>query len=181
MIFYGNTIAPGEKRIVQLPVTEGLSLEAICICGAFPGRTLAVTAGVHGCEYVGIQALLELAKELDPGRMCGNAVLLPLVNPEGFYDGVKQVVPEDGINLNRAFPGDPGGSISLQMAYILEQALYPAADLLADLHGGDWNEDLCPLVFFPAGNCGEVYQASLEAAKQLKVSYRVRSHARNGL
>lgn len=32
---------------------------------------------------------------------------------------------------------------------LLETALYQAADFLADLHSGDCNEALYPLVFFP--------------------------------
>ena len=81
----------------------------------------------------------------------GNVILLPLANPSAFYAGAKQVVPEDGVNLNRAFPGDSAGSLSARLAFALETALYPEADLLADLHSGDCNEALHPLVFFPTG------------------------------
>ena len=136
MIVAGQVIEPGEKRRIPIPVGEGLSLETVCFCGRRPGRTLVVTSGVHGCEYVGVETLTHLSEELDPEEMSGSLILLPLANPEGFYEGVKRVVPEDGKNLNRAFPGDKAGSISAQMAYAIETYLYPAADFLADLHGG---------------------------------------------
>lgn len=55
------------------------------------------------------------------------------------------MVPEDGINLNRAFPGNAKGSLSARLAVALENALYPVADFLADLHGGDYNEVLHPV------------------------------------
>ena len=55
----------------------------------------------HGCEYVGIEALNRLKKELDPAGLSGRVILLPLVNPEGFYMGAKQTIPADGQNLNR--------------------------------------------------------------------------------
>ena len=93
MTFCGETIFPGERKKLPLPVPGSLPLEAVCLCGASPGRTLAVTAGVHGCEYVGIQALRTLEKILDPAALAGNVVLVPLVNPSGFYAGAKQVVP----------------------------------------------------------------------------------------
>lgn len=156
-------------------------LNAICLCGAARGRTLVVTGGVHGCEYVGPQALRRLAGELDPARLSGNVILLPLANPSAFYAGAKQVVPEDGVNLNRAFPGDSAGSLSARLAFALETALYPEADLLADLHSGDCNEALHPLVFFPTAGEEMVNQVSLAAAKVLTVPYRVRSTAKNGL
>ena len=55
MIFCGITLLPGERKNVPLPVPDAPSLNALCLCGAAPGKTLVVTAGVHGCEYVGIQ------------------------------------------------------------------------------------------------------------------------------
>ena len=100
MIFCGTTLLPGERKNVPLPVPDAPSLNALCLCGAAPGKTLVVTAGVHGCEYVGVQALRRLAVELDPAELSGNVILLPLANPTGFYAGAKQVVPEDGVNLN---------------------------------------------------------------------------------
>lgn len=65
MTLCGFEIAPGEKRQVKLPVPGGAPLEAWLLCGAHPGKTLVVTAGVHGCEYVGILALQKLVETLD--------------------------------------------------------------------------------------------------------------------
>ena len=181
MIFCGTTILPGERKNVPLPVPDAPPLETICLCGAASGRTLVVTAGVHGCEYVGVQALRRLFRELDPAELSGNVILLPLANPSAFYAGVKQVVPEDGINLNRAFPGDAGGSLSARLAFALEKSLYSAADLLVDLHSGDCNEALRPLVFIPTMGEDAINRTSQAAAEVLAVPYRVRSTARNGL
>ena len=151
MIFCGETILPGNRKWVQLPVPGAQPLECVCLCGVKPGQTLAVTAGVHGCEYVGVQALRTLARELVPDDMTGNVILLPLANPYGFYAGAKRVIPEDGVNLNGAFPGDRNGSLGQRLAFALEDSLYATVDFLADLHSGDCNEALHPLVFFP--NC----------------------------
>ena len=181
MIFCGETISPGERKKIRIPVPGAEPLYAICLCGKLPGRTLAVTAGVHGCEYVGIQALRALASELSPAELSGNVILLPLANPTGFFARAKQVVPEDGLNLNRAFPGDENGSLTARLAYALEKALYPVADLIADLHGGDCNEALCPLVFASAVGDPAVNRIGREAAKVLDVPYQVRSGAKNGL
>ena len=49
MIFCGITLLPGERKNVPLPVPDAPSLNALCLCGAAPGKTLVVTAGVHGC------------------------------------------------------------------------------------------------------------------------------------
>lgn len=116
MTLCGFEIAPGEKRQVKLPVPGGAPLEAWLLCGAHPGKTLVVTAGVHGCEYVGILALQKLVEMLDCATLFGQVILLPLVNSKGFFAGVKQLNPADDRNLNREFPGKADGSETQRMA-----------------------------------------------------------------
>ena len=181
MTVWEKDVSPGEKKWVEIPVPGGEVLRGMCLRGASSGPRLVVTAGVHGCEYVGVEALRRLIKELEPGEMKGSVFLLPLANPQGFYAGAKQVVPEDKVNLNRAFPGSPQGSAAFRLAWALEQTLYPGADFLADLHSGDCNESLQPLVFFPQEGEKEVCRAARQAAQVLNVPYRVSSTAKNGL
>lgn len=171
----------GVKQTLPLPVTSPYPVEMTVICGSRPGKTLVVTAGVHGCEYVGIETLNRLKRELEPAALSGRVILLPLVNPEGFYQGSKQTIPADGKNLNRMFPGKPDGTFSSQLARVLEETLYPEADFLMDLHGGDVNEALTPLVFFPASVPESLSAAASAAAESLSVPYRVASTSQNGL
>lgn len=171
----------GVKQTLPLPVTSPFPIEMTVVCGCRPGKTLVVTAGVHGCEYVGIEALNRLKQELDPAALSGRVILLPLVNPEGFYQGSKQTIPTDGKNLNRMFPGKSDGTFSSRLARVLEETLYPEADFLMDLHGGDVNEALTPLIFFPTAVPEALSAAACAAAESLSVPYRVASTSRNGL
>ncbi len=43
----------------------------VTITGASPGPTLLVGAGVHGGEYPAIEAVIRLARELDPATLSG--------------------------------------------------------------------------------------------------------------
>ena len=133
-----------------LPVRGGPGLPVWMVCGESDGPTLVLTAGVHGCEYVGILALRHLFAQLSPARLRGRVILLPLVNGEGFYAGSKRVVPSDGKNINRVFPPPAEGTIAQEIARTVVEQIYPEADFLLDLHGGDVNEAMTPLVFFPA-------------------------------
>ena len=63
MILCGHKIERGEKKYIKIHVNEEYALDVILYCGAFPGKTLVVAAGVHGCEYVGIEAIKRLIKE----------------------------------------------------------------------------------------------------------------------
>lgn len=170
-----------KKQPFVVEVSEEVLMQGIRISGAKSGKTLAVTAGVHGCEYVGIQAIKELMREIDPQELSGDLILLPLINENGFYEGAKQIVPEDGENLNRCFPGDSNKSITYRIAKALEEQLYPEIDFLMDLHGGDVQESMVPLVFFPTDASEEIKKVSDQAAKSLSLTYRVRSTAKNGL
>ena len=83
-------------------------------------------------------------------------ILLPLVNGEGFYSGSKQVVPSDGKNINRVFPPPEEGTPAQEVARTVVEQIYPEGDFLLDLHGGDVNEAMTPLVFYPATAAPEV-------------------------
>lgn len=173
-------IAPGKSR-AQLPLPGGGGLPVWTIQGAYPGPTLVLTAGVHGCEYVGIVALRILFEQTAPETLQGRLLLLPLLNAGGFFQGRKRIVPEDGKNLNRVFPAPANGSRSEQIAWTVQEQVYPEADFLLDLHGGDSNEAMTPLVFFPGDAAPAVTERSRAAAGHLEVGYRVPASTTNGL
>lgn len=60
------------------------------------------------------------------------------------------VVPLDGNNLNRSFPGDPAGTAAQRIAAAVTETLIKGSDYLIDLHAGDLPEALEPFVFYDA-------------------------------
>lgn len=177
---YDMKAEPGEKMVIELKVTDQTSIRVWVIEGKEPGKTLVVTAGVHGCEYIGMEALRQLGQELEPENMSGRLILIPVVNEAGFYAGARQVNPFDGKNLNREFPGKEDGTVTQRIAKVLEQEIYPVADFLMDLHGGDVNEKATPFVYFPYETEEGVRDQSRGGAASLSLPYRVRSSAKNG-
>ena len=88
MTLCGFEIAPGEKRQVKLPVPGGAPLEAWLFCGTHSGKTLVITAGVHGCEYVGILALQKLVETLDCATESGRwQESEPGISRQGGWNG----------------------------------------------------------------------------------------------
>ncbi|MFQ7108282.1 MAG: succinylglutamate desuccinylase/aspartoacylase family protein [Neglectibacter timonensis] len=98
--------APGSYAFT-IPVEGGKPIQGVRVVGNSSGKTLVVTAGVHGDEYVGIQAVRELLSQLSPQELSGQVLFVPVVNTSGFFSGTYRV-PEDGENLNRCFPGAKG-------------------------------------------------------------------------
>jgi hypothetical protein len=60
------------------------------------------------------------------------------------------VVPLDGKNLNRSFPGDARGSAAERIAAAVTEELIQGSDYVIDLHAGDLPEALEPFVFYDA-------------------------------
>ena len=89
----------GEKKTGWLEIEiegGGQKLPLTLICGAKEGPTMMISAGVHGAEYIGVQALSELSRELDSRELKGNVICIHVANPSAFRDYVRFFVPEDG-------------------------------------------------------------------------------------
>jgi predicted deacylase len=103
-----------------------------------------------------------------------------LVNTFGFIEKRPAIVPQDGKNLNRVFPGNEAGSFSEKLAYYITEQLHKNIDFYMDLHGGDLHEDLIAYAYYPGIAEEAVVLASQKAAQVLEVPYIVKSSAKTG-
>lgn len=104
--------APGTQVSGYCPVDTGevtIQLPAVITHGSKPGPVLAVTAGIHGGEYVSILVVREFVAHLDAATLNGTVIACLQSNPLSFERRSAFVNPLDGKNPNRAFPGDPSG------------------------------------------------------------------------
>ncbi|MGH9644881.1 MAG: succinylglutamate desuccinylase/aspartoacylase family protein, partial [Terriglobales bacterium] len=111
----------------------GIALPLFLVRGASEGKTLVVTAGVHGDEFEGVQAILEVVAELDPSIMSVTMIAVPAANPPAFYEGTR-TSPLDGRNLARSFPGAERGTPTEVLAFHLSKSIIACADFYLDLH-----------------------------------------------
>lgn len=150
------------------------------ISGSRPGKTVLITAGVHSCEYVGIQTCLEMERNIFPEQIKGTLIIVPVVNKTGVEKRLPTLVPEDGKNLNRQFPGDPEGTASQRLAWFFTSKVFPQIDFYIDLHSGGIYEDLASYVYF-VGVCDDaVSEYAKGAASLVDVPYMVKSFATTG-
>jgi hypothetical protein len=116
--------------------------------GVQDGPSVSLIGGIHGCEYSSIAAVTRVMRELDEGELSGSITAVPVVSMESFRARSPFVVPADGKNLNRTFPGDPDGSYTDKLAHDIFTRLIEPADVLLDLHGGDLVEALEPFALY---------------------------------
>ena len=88
------------------------------------------------------------------------------------------VVPEDGKNLNRSFPGTYDGTYTDALARGIFDELIAPADVLLDLHGGDLVEALVPFAIYDAS---PVEARARELAIAFGLPYVVREEPDAGL
>jgi len=157
--FDWNSIQPGEKLAASLaiPGTE-IVLPVLAARGIKPGKTLVVSAGVHGDEPEGIQTIFDIFRALDPQHMSGSVIAVTVANPPAFWNN-SRTSPLDGANLARVFPGNPNGSPTEAIAYQFDQRILPLADLYIDLHSAGVKWQMPTLI----GYCEQEPAAALAA------------------
>ena len=138
------------------------------ISGKEKGPVFTIIAGIHGYEYPPISAVQELIKEIDPKKLKGTLVVVPIANVGSFYKRTPFVNPSDHKNLNNAFPGSETGTITEQIANYITKEIIPQSDVFLDIHGGDANEDLLPFVCYYNNTAEE--KKTLLSAKLSEIS-----------
>lgn len=150
------------------------------VCGEQEGPDVLISAGIHGAEYIGIQTVMELSREVEARDIRGNVIFLLVANPSASRDYVRFVVPEDGKNLNRVFPGKKDGTLSERIAYTMAHRLQSLADYYIDVHAGDTSEQVMPFVYFTGAADAAVCRMSEEMAKAADTAIRTRSTSADG-
>lgn len=182
MIKRGNLIAnKGEKTQGLFEVYEsGTFMPVTLINGVNEGKTILITAGVHGCEYPCIKTAIELAKEINPKKVNGKIIIIHPVNTQGFSGRHAAIVPEDNKNILRMFPGNKEGTISEKIAHAITNEFIEKCDYYLDLHGGDLHEELIPHIYYSGKAKETVIEESIKISKYFDVPYIVKANSTNG-
>lgn len=175
------SVEPGNVWTGYLELGQGeFRLPAAVLHGTRPGKTMLITAGVHGGEYVGIQAAIELSQKLKIHKVAGTIIIVKVINVPAFERRNGSMGLTDGKNLNREFPGNPKGTEMERLAWAVSHELQPAADYYIDLHSGDDYEQLTSYVYYAGMADEKTVSQSRRMAEQVDVPYMVRSNVASG-
>jgi predicted deacylase len=101
--------------------------------GDAPG--LAAFGGTHGNEWEGQVAVKQLCQELEPDQINGRVILMPQLSQSACAAN-QRISPLDNVNMNRAFPGNPRGTISYRIAHFVKAYVFPRVRVVVDIHAG---------------------------------------------
>ncbi len=168
------TLPAVERRTIEL---AGLAVPFVTVTGSADGPTLTVIAGVHGCEYASMDGVRRWLRTLAGRELRGRVRAVPVLNVTAFAARPPFVVPEDGKNLNRSFPGNPAGTLAERLAHDTFTQLIDGSDAYVDAHCGDLVEALQPFALYEAGPAEE---RARELAAAYGLPYVIRQPAGSG-
>ncbi|MCC6390664.1 MAG: succinylglutamate desuccinylase/aspartoacylase family protein [Bryobacterales bacterium] len=132
---------PGKHHYqIAFPLdgTWGYSLVPLTVINGLRGQNrnnVICFGGTHGNEYEGQIAVKRLCADLDPAAMTGRVVLMPQLS-ESACIANSRTSPLDGVNMNRAFPGNPRGTISYRISNFVKTRVFPLGRIVIDIHSG---------------------------------------------
>lgn len=137
-----------QQGFLQVPYSHNLGgwanvMIPITVVSRGKGPTVLVLGGNHGDEYQGQIAIMKLARELMPEKVTGRVILIPSLNLPAARAATR-LSPLDGMNMNRAFPGDAEGPVTSQIAHYLRTVLFPISDIVIDIHSGGRSMEFVP-------------------------------------
>ena len=143
----GSEIPPVSHQRLSWSATElfagvPVSAPVLVVNGKFPGPTLCLTAAVHGDELNGIEVVRRVLHNLDPEKLSGAVIGVPIVNLQGFRRGSRYL--PDRRDLNRYFPGNPNGSAASRIAHSFFTEIVAHCSALIDLHTGSFERANLP-------------------------------------
>lgn len=145
----GLIVQPGERTRATWGVSESfagavLDTPVFISRGATPGETLCLTAGIHGDELNGVEIVRRTLEQVDPGKLRGTLIGVPIVNLHGFRRSSRYL--PDRRDLNRYFPGREKGSSASRIAHAFFRDVVGTCDRLIDLHTGSFHRTNLPHV-----------------------------------
>lgn len=129
----GQNVKPGSiERLSWVPFSGVEATPVVVVRGVRHGPTLCLTAAVHGNEINGIRIVQRIIHSLEPHKLSGNVIAVPIVNLQGFRRKSRYL--SNKRDLNRYFPGHPQGNAAARIAYSFFHGIVMQCGALVDIH-----------------------------------------------
>ncbi len=121
-----------RMRMIENGIGQSVNLPIMTAKGLEDGPVLGITALVHGNELNGLKVVQDLFKIIDPKKLRGTLIAVPVVNVPAALQLDRRFT--DGVDLNRIMPGKAHGNESDVYAHRFMDRVVKEFDYLIDLH-----------------------------------------------
>ncbi len=186
----GVSVEPGSIERTAIPVgtmSDGspVEIQVILIRGVEDGPTAYIGAGVHGDEVTSTATVVHLLRDLDPTRLRGRVIAVPVQSPLAFRAHHRLAIqllarsPMDQFATDpfMHFPGDSTGNYGQVVAAKLF-ALISSSDALFDLHTPTTGGRYVPFIFLPPPSVPrDVYERAIALANAFSPDFILKTDA----
>mgnify|MGYP001822087467 CR=1 FL=1 len=157
----GVSVAPGTRirhslKLVELADGTSISLPLDLINGAQAGPRLYLGAAIHGDEVDGVAILFRALAGIDPSKMSGSIVCVPVQHPLSFHADhrlpisqfIKSPLDQAPADAWTCFPGNHDGNLSEILAATLFDMI-KSCDWAVDIHTPTRGGRYVPIAILP--------------------------------
>lgn len=160
-----NVSRLSSKEIIDIPLIVHRSTK--------PGPNVLLMAGMHGDEFSGVEIINRLIKSKRLKPLKGSIIIVPNLNQYGYQNKTRYA--QDGLDLNRCFPGNAKGSTAHKIADKFMKNIFPLIDFGIDFHSGTKGRTNYPQV-----RCKISNEMEFDLAKKFNQPFIVNSNLRTG-
>lgn len=166
----GIPVKPGEVEkgylgFVTLADFNKVGVPVVIANGVETGPTLLLVGSVHGSEVVGVGAIQEVIRQIDPKTLRGRLIAVTIANPFAFQVG-SYVTSYDSLNLSSPIflPPRPNGQLTERIAALIAPAVQASTHLI-DVHANP--DPSMPFVLLNLNLCQDeaTYQETVKIAE----------------
>lgn len=171
----------GQMDLVELADGSPVRFPVVLVNGARPGPRFYLGAAIHGDEVNGIAILAKVIASINPAKLAGSIVCVPVQHPLAFYADhrfpvsqfMKSPLDQAPIDAWTVFPGDVSGNLAQIVAgklFSLIRECSCAIDIHTPTRGGRY----VPIAILPSMSLGASAERALWLAEQCATGFIVR-------
>lgn len=137
----------GYVKVGELSNWATVEMPVMIVNGVEEGPVLWLNGAIHGDELNGPMAIREVFPQLDPAKLKGAVIATPVSNPYAWQARRKNT-PQDELDMDMQFPGNPKGTLSQRLPYYLFEKIKTYATHLIDFHSLGTPYDALPYTVY---------------------------------
>jgi uncharacterized protein len=147
------SVMPGETKRGGIPIGADMygrerQIPIIVSRGIEDGPILWLNGATHGDEPEGPFSIFLAIQQIDPQKMRGTVVAVPVLNVEAFTAGTRgDPLDTFSHDMNRLYPGKADGYPTERVAHAHWQAMKGNCDLQIAIHSGGEHSYLAHMIF----------------------------------